>query len=417
MRNSVLICGGAHTAFAAHIDKRPDAGERLDLYSLEAMLRDVTSAALDDAQIDAAQIGGIWLGSCSPGAFASQELLGPLALEAEPALRFAQVNQCTAACASSSVALHAAADALQAGRIRAALVIGVEKMNLLGTAAVTEILGRCSYWPEEGGRGMAFPGLFARLGDNYRRHHDISETRYRQMLASVAAANYRRGIKNPLAHFGPGSLPDQKGLTSAEAILNLPEESNPLIAAPLHLHDCSPISDGAAALVLVRADSGLAAPGQTVELAGRAITTEHLALSRRQKDYALDGARVSAQRAYREAGISAAELDLAEVHDCFTSNQLLCLEALGLCDSGCAGDEYLAGGFGEDARCQVNLSGGLKSKGHPVGATGVSMHYFAYRQLLGRAVGTAHPGTPETAAVLNIGGSGVVNCTSVLRAV
>ena len=417
MNNSVLIGGGAHTAFAAHIEKQPDSGERKDAYPLEKMLCDVTSEALRDAQLDAKEIGGIWVGSCSPGAFAKQELLAPLALEADPSLRFAQVNQCTAACASSSVALHAAADALQAGRVNAALVIGIEKMNLLGTAAVTEVLGRCSYWPEEGGRGMTFPGLFARLGDNYRRHHGISEERYRQMLAAVAGTNYRRGIKNPLAHFGPGSLPDKKQLISAEAILGLPEESNPLIAAPLHLHDCSPISDGAAALVLVRADSGLAKDGPAVELAGRAITTDHLALSRRRQDYALEGARESARRAYCEAGISAAGLDLVEVHDCFTSNQLLCLEALGLSDPGCAGEEYLVGTFGEDASCQVNLSGGLKSKGHPVGATGVSMHFFAYRQLLGRAVGVAHPGTPEAAAVLNIGGSGVVNCTTVLRAV
>lgn len=417
MKSPIYIAGGAHTKFAAHIAKDRQSGARKDLYSLEQMLLDVTSTALSDAQIGASEIDGIWLGSCSPGAFASQELLVPLALEAEPGLRFAAVQQCTAACASSSVALHAAADALQSGRVNAALVIGIEKMNLLETAAVGEVLGRCSYWPEEGGRGMTFPGLFAQLGENYRRHHGIGAERYRQMLASVAAANYRRGIHNPLAHFGPGSVVDQKQLTSAEAILDLPPQANPEIAAPLHLHDCSPISDGAAALVLVRGDSGLAGSGRRVELAGRASTTDRLALSRRERNYALDGARESAGRAYREAGICATDLDLAEVHDCFTSNQLLCLEALGLSDPGCAGEDYLAGAFGDEAPCQVNLSGGLKSKGHPVGATGVSMHFFAYRQLVGRAVGSAHPGTPETAAVLNIGGSGVVNCTTVLRAV
>ncbi|MBB5210546.1 thiolase C-terminal domain-containing protein [Microbulbifer hydrolyticus] len=417
MSQPIYIAGGAHTKFAAHIAKAPGSGEREDRYSIEQMLLHVTGSALADAKVGAAEIDGIWVGSCSPGAFANQELLAPLTLEAEPDLRFTAVQQCTAACASSTAALHAAADALQSGRVNAALVIGIEKMNLLGTAAVTEILGRCSYWPEEGGHGLTFPGLFAQLGENYRNHHGIASERYRQMLAAVAAANYRRGIHNPLAHFGPGSLPDKLQLTSAAAILDLPAESNPEIAAPLHLHDCSPISDGAAALVLVRGDSGLNGAGSRVELAGRAISTDQLALSRREKNYALDGARDAVSKAYREAGISAADLDLAEVHDCFTSNQLLCLEALGLSDAGRAGEEYLAGGFGDDARCQINLSGGLKSKGHPVGATGVSMHYFAYRQLLGRAVGAAHPGNPQTAAVLNIGGSGVVNCTSILRAV
>ena len=417
MKQSIYIAGGAHTKFAAHIAKDPQSGKREDRYPIEQMLLEVASGALADAQVSAAEIDGIWVGSCSPGAFANQELLAPLTLEAEPELRFTAVQQCTAACASSSAALHAAADALQSGRANAALVIGIEKMNLLGTAAVTEILGRCSYWPEEGGRGLTFPGLFAQLGENYRRHHNIGAERYRQMLAAVAATNYRHGIHNPLAHFGPGSLPDKKQLTSADAILGLPADANPEIAAPLRLHDCSPISDGAAALVLVRADSGLARKGATVELAGRAIVSDNLALSRRQKNYALDGAREAASRAYREAGICATDLDLAEVHDCFTSNQLLCLEALGLSDLGCAGEDYLAGAFGDAAPCQINLSGGLKSKGHPVGATGVSMHYFAYRQLLGRAVGYAHPGAPETAAVMNIGGSGVVNCTTVLRAV
>jgi len=417
MNNRVLISGGAHTKFAAHADKQANCSERFDTYSLEDMLIDVTNGALKDAQVDSKDIGGIWVGSCSPGAFTSQELLAPLALEAESGLQFASVTQCTAACASSSVALHAAADALQAGRINAALIIGIEKMSLLSTPSVSDILGRCSYWPEEGARGMTFPGLFARLGENYRRHHQISELRYREMLACVAGSNYRRGIENPLAHFGPGSLPDTKQLTNAEAILALPIEANPEIAAPLHLHDCSPISDGAAALVLVRADSGLGVDTQCVELAGRAITTDHLPLSRRQKDFTLEGASISANQAYREAGVSADDLDLVEVHDCFTSNQLMCLEALGICDTGRAGEDYLDGLFGDDASCQVNLSGGLKSKGHPVGATGVSMHYFAYRQLIRRAIGCAHPGNPETAAVLNIGGSGVVNCSSVLRAV
>lgn len=416
-RNAVHITGGAHTRFGSHTHKDRTTGTRSDTYPIEHMLQDVVSDALRDAQVDARDIGGIWVGSCSPGAFANQELLAPLALGADAGLRFTAVNQCTAACASSSVALHAAVDALQAGRINAALVIGIEKMTLLDTAAVTEVLGRCSYWPEEFSRGITFPGLFAQLGENYRRHHGIDSEHYRHMLASVSASNYRRGIHNPLAHFGPGSVPERKQLTTANAILDLPEEANPIIAAPLRLHDCSPISDGAAALVLTRADSALATQRRAIEISGRAITTDQLALSRRENPHALEGAAESAARAFREAGISVADLDLVEVHDCFTSNQLLCIEAFGLSDHGCAGEDYLSGRFDDNAECQVNLSGGLKSKGHPVGATGLSMHYMAYRQLSGRPVGFPCPGEPEFAGVMNIGGSGVVNCTTVLRAV
>ncbi|WP_237064803.1 thiolase C-terminal domain-containing protein [Microbulbifer guangxiensis] len=414
--DTVLITGGGHTRFGAHSQRDQVTGDRSDSYPLEQMLADATEEALMEAGLEASAIDSVFVGSCSPGAFAQQELLGPLVLQQQPGLRFKAVHQSTAACASSSMALHAAADALQSGRIRTALVLGIEKMTLLSTPAVTEILGRCSYWPEESARDITFPGLFARLGDSYRQRHGISTERYREMLATVAAMNYRRGIHNPLAQFGPGSLPQTAGLLSAQAILDLPQEKNPVIAAPLHLHDCSPISDGAVALVLVRADSGLK-DATSVALRGRAISTDYLPLSRRPALHKLEGAYDSASRAYRESGITQADLDLVEVHDCFTSNQLLCIEALGLSDEGCAGEDYLAGEYGEDARCQINLSGGLKSKGHPVGATGASMHYFAYRQLIGRPVGTAHPGNPELAAVLNIGGSGVVNCTTVLQAV
>lgn len=414
--DTVLITGGAHTRFGPHCEKDRETGKRIDTYPQEQMLADVIDGALTGADLDAATIDAVYVGSCSPGAFSHQELLAPLALERCSALRFKPVHQSTAACASSSAALHAAADALQSGRIQAALVVGIEKMSLLSTPQVTEVLGRCSYWPEESSTGMTFPGLFATLGEHYRQYNGISPERYREMLATVAATNYRRGIRNPLAQFGPGSLAETAALTSAAAILELPEEKNPLIAAPLRLHDCSPISDGAVALVLVRGDSGL--KGQhAAALRGRAISTDYLPLSRRAALHKLEGARESALRAYREAGISAGDLDLAEVHDCFTSNQLLCIEALGLSDEGCAGEDYLAGEHDKDARCQINLSGGLKSKGHPVGATGASMHYFAYRQLTGQAVGTAHPGNPELAAVLNIGGSGVVNCTTILQAV
>ena len=158
------------------------------------------------------------------------------------------------------------------------------------------------------------------------------------------------------------------------------------------------------------------AKGASVTVAGRQTSVDHLPIQTRQHAYQLEAAAHASQHALSQAGIQSKDLDLVEVHDCFTSNQLMCLEALGLSRHGEAGQDYLAGHY-DDGPCKVNLSGGLKSKGHPVGATGVSMHYLAYRQLTGNPIGAAHGGEPEHAAVLNVGGSGVVNCATVMRRV
>ena len=131
--------------------------------------------------------------------------------------------------------------------------------------------------------------------------------------------------------------------------------------------------------------------------------------------YELTGAKHSVNKAYSEAGIGADDLDLAEVHDCFTINQLLCTEALGLSEDGKSGFDYIGGKFEKDQKCPVNLSGGLKAKGHPVGATGASMHALIYKQLIGEPVGVAPSKLPETGALLNVGGSAATNCTTVLR--
>jgi len=267
---------------------------------------------------------------------------------------------------------------------------------------------------------MTFPGLFAEMAKAYRARYGISSARLREMLAHVTALSYQNGALNPLAQFGPGGLPEKKGLLTAEAILALPDEgkgANVMIADPLRLHDCSPISDGAAAVVLAAKDA-VPKSHAAVEIAGIGHCEERMAIGgRREELHELRGARAAAERAFREAGVTAGDLHLAEVHDCFTINQLLCTEALGLAGSGTAGDAYLEGRFGADDNCPVNLSGGLKAKGHPVGATGVSMHALLYKQLMRAPIGRAPTKQPEVAATMNIGGAGVTNCVSVLRRV
>ncbi|MDP2875888.1 MAG: hypothetical protein Q8O00_06870, partial [Holophaga sp.] len=332
-------------------------------------------------------------------------------------LRFKSMTRCEDACASGSVALYDALYAVESGRARVALVVGVEKMNLLDTKGVTHALATCSYWPEEGAKAVSFPCLFAEYAKGYAAQYNLSPDELSRMLATVAALGYVNGVDNPLAHFGKGGPSDKLGLFTADAILNMPPEKNPLIADPLKLHDCSLVTDGSAALVIMRTDDALKMGKKVVEISGIGHVNERLALSARPNMYELIAGKEAVRRAFSEAKIEIGNVDIAEVHDCFTINQLLSTEALGLSKDGRAGHDYLAGQYTrDDDRCAVNLSGGLKAKGHPVGATGVSMHALLYKQLVGEAIGaTLTKKTPEIGVSFNVGGSAVTNCVTVLR--
>jgi len=325
------------------------------------------------------------------------------------------MTRCEDACASGSVAIYNSLYAIEAGRARAALVIGVEKMNLLDTKGVTHAIATCSYWPEEGGKGMTFPALFAEYTKGYKAHYNISDAEMERYLAAVAALCYTNGLDNPLAHFGKGGPSDKLGLTTAEAILNLPPEKNPVIADPLKLHDCSLVTDGAAAVVLMRADDAKSFE-RKVQIAGIGHANERMAISQRPNMYEALAGKEATRLAYAEAGIGASDIDVAEVHDCFTITQLLATEALGLSKDGRSGMDYAEGRFTRSDKCAINLSGGLKANGHPIGATGVSMHALAYKQLTGQPNGTAPASKqPEIAVTLNIGGSSVTNCVTVMK--
>jgi len=416
--SKVSIIGGYNTAFGNFVKKDKETGTVTDLKSIYALLIEAGRGAIADAGISAEEVDAVWIASCAPGVFANQEHLGALGVEVAPeALRFKPMNRVEDACASGSVALYNAIYAVESGRAKIALVIGVEKMNLLDTKGVTHGLAPCSYWAEEGAHGMTFPGLFAEYAKGYAAHYGIDEATLARMLAQVAALNYRNGLDNPLAHFGSGGPSDRLGLTTAEAILNLPPEKNPMIAAPLRLHDCSLVTAGAAALVITRSDSPLAAGPKAVSIAGIGQANERIAISVRPNMHELMAGKVAVKKAFDEAGITIADVDIAEVHDCFTINQLLSTEALGLSKDGEAGHDYLAGRFGrDDPHCPVNLSGGLKAKGHPVGATGVSMNVLLYKQLVGAPIGAAPAAKkPRIGVAFNVGGSSVTNCVTVLR--
>lgn len=414
------IIGAYNTKFGSFVEKNKETGEIKDIKSFYSLIEEAGRGAIEDAGISPKEIDGIWIGACSPSKFVNQEHVAPLGLEVAPdELKFIPTTRTEGACASSSIALYNAAFAVETGRFKKALVIGVEKMNLLDTPGVTHALACSSFWPEEGINGMTFPGLFAELAKGYMDRYSYPLEQMQRMFAYVSALSYRNGFENPLAHFSKGAPPHRLGLGDPEKILALPESgkgSNPMIAYPLRLHDCSLVSDGAAALVISQTGDALKESSRVVEISGIGLASDRLAESKRENLYELTAGKIAVKRSFEEAGISIKDVDFAEVHDCFSINQLLTTEALGLSQDGRAGFDFIDGRYTPDDDCPVNLSGGLKSKGHPVGATGASMHALAYKQLVGEPIGLAPSRKePEIGIVFNVGGSGATNCVSTLK--
>ncbi len=406
------IIGAYNTEFGAFVIKDKATGLMTDTKTYYDLLIEAGRGAIADAGLEAKDIDAIYVGSCSPASFANQEHVAPIAAEIDPALRFKPMTRCECACASSSVALYDALYAVEAGRARHALVIGVEKMNLLPTPQMTHVLACCSHWPSEGSKGWSFPMLFAEYAKGYQAKYKIPTEELEKMLWTAGALCYRNGAENPLAHV-------RNGPATVEAIMKLNELDargkckNMMIAAPLRLHDCSLVSDGAAALVITQT-ANVINKKRAVEIAGIGHSVERLPENVRPNMYELMAGKDAVAKAYKEAGITAADIDLAEVHDCFTINQIISTEALGLSKDGRAGYDYVEGRFTRDDKVAVNLSGGLKSKGHPVGATGASMHTLIYKQIIGEAIGVKAK-KADIGVAFNVGGSAVTNCVTVLR--
>jgi acetyl-CoA C-acetyltransferase len=342
----------------------------------------------------------------------NQEHVAPIAAEIHPDLRFKPMTRCECACASGSVALYSGLYAVEAGRAKRVLVIGVEKMNLLPTPQMTHVLACSSHWPTEGSKGMSFPMLFAAYAKGYQAHYKIADAELEKMLWTAGALCYRNGAENPLAHV-------RTGPKTVEEIMKLNEPDakgkckNMMIAPPLRLHDCSLVTDGAAAVVITK-NADVADRKRAAVIAGIGHSVERLPENVRPNMHELMAGKDAAAKAYKEAGITAADVDLAEVHDCFTINQIMSTETLGFSKDGRAGYDYLDGRFTPDDKIAINLSGGLKSKGHPVGATGVSMHALLYKQLIGEPIGVPAK-KADVAVSFNVGGSAVTNCVTVLK--
>ena len=390
---SIGVIGTSHTKVG-----------RLDKTVYELM-EEAGKEALKDSGVDAKKIDGIWIGNYSGGGFNKQEHLAPYAVNIDEDLRFTPATRVENACASGSAAIKDAKNALLAGEVDYALVIGVEKMTDLDTRGVTEVLAMASYWPTEGKEGMTFPGLFAEYAKGYMAKYGYDQDELREVLAKIAAKNHRNALENPLAQM-PWDC-------DYSEILEMPDDKNPEIAPPLRLYDCSLISDGAAAMVLTRSDLAEETADDYVEITALAHTSDYLDMDKRAK-YEFTAGKKAIEQAYDQAGISLDDLDFVEVHDCFTIAELLAYEALGMAEDG-KGKEVIEDGTStKDGKLPVNLSGGLKAKGHPVGATGVSMAVLATRQLMGNAIGHQID-DPKLGLTFNVGGSAASNYALVFK--
>ena len=384
---TACIVGWSHSKFGKH-----------DNEDIESLIVKVTTDAIHDAGLEPAEVDEIFIGTMNAG-FVRQEFPSSLALQADPALRFKPVTRVENACATGSAAIHQGLNSIEAKRARKVLVIGVEKMSEVMGPAVGDILIRAAYLKEEGGIEGGFAGVFGRIAQMYfQRYGDKSDA-----LARIAAKNHKNGATNPLAQM-------QKDL--GYDFCRTVSDKNPLVAGPLRRTDCSLVSDGAAALVLADVETALALDKAVVFRATEHVN-DFLPLSKRDI-VAFEGPELAWKRVLAKAGVAVGDLSFAEVHDCFTIAELLIYEAMGLAPKGQGARAIEEGWTEKGGKLPINPSGGLKSKGHPIGATGVSMHVLAAMQLMGQA-GGIQVKDAKLAGVFNMGGAAVANYASILE--
>jgi acetyl-CoA C-acetyltransferase len=385
--SSTCIIGWGHTPFG-----------KLDAVDAEQLIRDAVQPALDSAGLQAQDIDGVFVGHYN-GGFMPQDFTGALVAMAVPGLRHVPAVRLENACATGSAAIWAAMDAVESGRVRHALVVGFEVMNAVSGAKIAETLLRCSYVKEEAANPAGFAGVFGTIAATYfERFGDQSDA-----LAAIAAKNHANGVKNPFAHMRRDLGFD---------FCRNPSDKNPFVAGPLKRSDCSLVSDGAAALVISKAPvAGARVPA--VRWKSRTQVNEYLPLSRRDPTR-FEGAAMAWAKGLDVAGVSLQDLSFVETHDCFTVAELLEYEAMGLAPHGQGARVILDGVTCIDGKLPVNPSGGLKSRGHPIGATGVSQHVMAAMQLTGEAGDMQLPNA-RLGAVFNMGGAAVANYLSVLE--
>ena len=383
------IVGWAHSRFG-----------KLEGETLESLIVKVATDALEHAGIGPDEVDEIVLGHFNAG-FSPQDFTASLVLQADDRLRFKPATRVENACATGSAAVRQGIRAIDAGAARIVLVVGAEQMTTTPGPEIGRNLLKASYLPEDGGTPAGFAGVFGKIAQAYfQRYGDQSDA-----LATIAAKNHRNGVGNPYAQ-----LRKDLGFDFCRQ----ESDKNPFVAGPLKRTDCSPVSDGAAALVLAEGEAA-AAMQRAIAFRANEHVQDFLPMSKR--DILLfEGCAEAWSRALAKAGAKIDDLSFVETHDCFTIAELIEYEAMGLARRGEGGRVALEGQTAMGGRLPVNPSGGLKSKGHPIGATGVSMHVLAAMQLMGEAEGIQVPNA-TLGGIFNMGGAAVANYVSILERV
>ena len=384
---TACIVGWAHTPFG-----------KLSGETVESLIVGVANSALADAGIAAGDVDEIVLGHFNAG-FSAQDFTASLVLQASPDLRFKPATRVENACATGSAAVHQGLKSIAAGAARIVLVVGAEQMTTTPGPEVGQNLLKASYVREEADIDGGFAGIFGKIAGLYfQRWGDQSDA-----LARIAAKNHKNGVGNPYAQI-------RKDL--GYDFCRTESDKNPRVAGPLKRTDCSLVSDGAAAIVLTDVETALKMKKAIVFRAAEHVQ-DFLPMSRRDI-LKFEGCAVAWKRALAQAGLGLTDLSFAEVHDCFTIAELIEYEAMGLAAEG-QGARVIADGItAKDGKLPINPSGGLKSKGHPIGATGVSMHALAAMQLTGSA-GDMQIKDARLGGIFNMGGTAVANYVSILE--
>ncbi|MCA1452457.1 acetyl-CoA acetyltransferase [Bradyrhizobium sp. BRP22] len=381
------IVGWAHTPFG-----------KFDAETVESLVTRVANEALTDAGISAGDVDEIVLGHFNAG-FSPQDFTASLVLQADPQFRFKPATRVENACATGSAAVHQGIRAIQTGA-KIVLVVGVEQMTKTPGPEIGRNLLRASYLPEDGETPAGFAGVFGKIAQAYfQKYGDQSDA-----LALIAAKNHKNGVANPYAQ-----MRKDFGFEFCRA----ESDKNPFVAGPLKRTDCSLVSDGAAALVLTDSETAKTM-GKAVNFRATAHAQDFLPMSKRDI-LQFEGCTVAWQRALEQAGAKLSDLSFVETHDCFTVAELIEYEAMGLTPRGQGARAILEGWTLKDGKLPINPSGGLKAKGHPIGATGVSMHVMSAMQLTGQAPEGMQLKNPELAGIFNMGGAAVANYVSLLE--
>lgn len=380
----VLIAGIGSTPFGRHSD-----------VAIQSLAIRAADAAIRESGVDRKEVGALYLGNFVSGPLTGQEVLAGLVADG---LGLGQIP-CTkveGACASGGIAFRHAYLAVASGMCDVALAVGVEKMTHADTATTTAALNCAMDNRSDGISGLTFPGLFGLAWQIHAERYGTT----REQVSAVVSKNKANGLLNPLAQMGATVGSDQ--------ILQ-----SPLICDPLRLYDCCPTSDGAAALLLVAAEKRSALASTPVAVMASAQTRGSARIAGHPDLCTFDATVMAAEAAYAQAGISANEVDFVELHDCFSIAEVIDTEDLGIVPRGHGGGYALEGRTQVGGDIPVNPSGGLLSKGHPVGATGLGQIYESVLQLRGQ-----HPNQVRDAAIgltHNLGGTGVACTVNILK--